>query len=175
MKRNNSEKWDTLIQRHLDGIASDEEVKELSEELESSSETRKFYLKLQQIHAILLSGEFDKPSTNDSEIRILELISNLERSNHILGKRRFLFTLGSIAATILVLLGSWSLWLGRAEMIVEITSIQGDIQWTGDGGNVMEKLEEGQALTGGTIETKSINSAIELRFDIRWFGVNDCR
>ncbi len=164
MKRNNSEKWDTLIQRHLDGIASDEEVKELSEELESSSETRKFYLKLQQIHTILLSGEFDKPSTNDSEIRILELISNLERSNHILGKRRFLFTLGSIAATILVLLGSWSLWLGRAEMIVEITSIQGDIQWTGDGGNVMEKLEEGQALTGGTIETKSINSAIELRF-----------
>ena len=49
-------------------------------------------------------------------------------------------------------------------MIVEITSIQGDVQWTGDGGNVLEKLEEGQALTGGTIETKSINSAVELRF-----------
>lgn len=164
MKRSISEKWQTLIQRHLDGITSDEEVNELSEKLESCSETRSLYLKLQHVHAILLNGECDEPVTNVSESRVLELISNLERSSHILRKRRFLFTLGSIAAAVLVLFGSWSLWIGRAETIVEITSIQGDVQWTGDGGNVIEELEEGQALTGGTIETRSINSAVELCF-----------
>ena len=153
-----------LIQRHLDGIASDEEVKKLSEKLESCSETRSLYLKLQQIHAILLNGEFEEPLTNDSEHRVLELTSNLERSNRILRKRRFLFTLGSIAAAVLVIVGSWCLWSSRAERIVEITSIQGAVQWTGDGGNVIEELEEGQALTGGTIETRSVNSVVELRF-----------
>ena len=164
MKRDNSEQWQELIQWHLDGIASDEEVKKLSEKLESCLETRSLYLKLQHIHAILLNGEFDEPSTEVSESRVLELISNLERTNHILRKRRFLFTLGSIAAAVLVMLGSWSLWSGRAETIVKIRSIQGDVQWTGDGGNVIEELESGQALTGGTIETRSVNSAVELRF-----------
>lgn len=164
MKRSISEKWQTLIQRHLDGIANEEEVNELSEKLESCSETRSLYLKLQHVHAILLNGECDEPVTNVSESRVLELISNLERSSHILRKRRFLFTLGSIAAAVLVIFGSWSLWIGRPETIVEIIYIQGDVQWTGDGGNVIEELEEGQALTGGTIETRSINSAVELCF-----------
>lgn len=164
MNRNTSEHWHELIQLHLDGIASDEEVRELSENLESCSETRLLYLKLQQIHAILLNTEVDKPSKDASENRVFELISNLERSSQILRKRRFFFTLGSIAAAVLVIFGSWSTWIGRAETIVVITSIEGDVQWTSDGGNVIEDLEEGQALTGGTIETRSINSAVELRF-----------
>lgn len=164
MKRITSEKWQALIQRHLDGIASEDEVKELSAKLESCSETRSLYLKLQQIHAVLLNGEFDELSTDVSENRVLELISNLERSSHALRKRRLLFTLGSIVAAVLVILGTWALWTGRTESIVEITSIQGDVQWTGDGGNVIEELKEGQVLTGGTIETRSINSAVELRF-----------
>jgi hypothetical protein len=164
MNRDNSEQWPELIQLHLDGIASDQEVKKLSEKLESCSETRSLYLKLQQIHAILIDGEFEEPLTNDSEHRVLELISNLEQSNRILRKRRFVFTLGSIAAAVLVMLGSWSLWSSQDETIVEITSIQGAVQWTGDGGNVIEELKEGQALTGGTIETRSIDSVVELRF-----------
>jgi hypothetical protein len=59
---------------------------------------------------------------------------------------------------------SLSLWNSQAETIAEITSIHGVVQWTGDGGSVIEELEERQALTGGTIETRSINSAVELRF-----------
>ena len=69
-----------------------------------------------------------------------------------------------IAPAVLVMLDSWSLWSSRAERLLEITSIQGAVQWTGDGGNVIEELEEGQALTGGTIETRSVNSVVELRF-----------
>ena len=107
MKRAISEKWETLIQRHLDGITSDEEVRELSERLESCPETRSLYLKLQQIHAILLNGEYDTPSTGASENRLIELITNLERSSQILRKRRFLFSLGSIAAAVLVIFGCW--------------------------------------------------------------------
>ncbi|MCP4462776.1 MAG: FecR domain-containing protein [Planctomycetaceae bacterium] len=164
MKRAISEKWETLIQRHLDGITSDEEVRELSERLESCPETRSLYLKLQQIHAILLNGEYDTPSTGASENRLIELITNLERSSQMLRKRRFLFSLGTIAAAVLVIFGCWSIWMSPEGAVVEIASIQGDVQWTGDGGSVIGELQEGQGLTGGTIETRSLNAVVELRF-----------
>lgn len=164
MKRHVNELWQDLIQRHLDGITSDEEVKKLSDKLESCSETRTLYLKLQHLHSTLMNDEFSEPSKTEPEHRILKLISDLEQSNRILKRRRILVTLASIAAAVLVILSSWLLWNSQPERIVEITSIQGAVQWTGDGGNVIEALEHGGLLTGGTIETRSVSSFVELRF-----------
>ena len=164
MNREPVELWQTLIQHHLDGIASDEEVERLSEKLESCSETRSLYLKLQQIHAILLSGELEEPFSNGSEDRVLRLVSNLEQSSQILRKRQFRLAASSIVATVLILLGIWGVWNNRPKTILEITSIQGAVQWTGDGGKVIEELAAGQVLTGGTIAARSIDSFAELRF-----------
>lgn len=164
MTRDISETWPELIQRHLDGIASEDEVAALSAKLESCSETRALYLKLQQIHAILINGDFDEPLSDDSEHRVLELISKLEQSSRSLRSRQLVFTLGSLAAAVLVILGSWSLWNSQSDTIAEIALIDGAVQWTGDGGNVIEKLEEGQSLTGGTLEMGAVHSVVELRF-----------
>jgi len=111
-----------------------------------------------------MDDEFSEPSKMDPEPRILKLISDLQQSNRILKRRRTLVTLASIAAAVFVVLGSWLAWNRQPERIVEITSIQGDVQWTGDGGNVIDALENGRLLTGGTIETRSVNSFVELRF-----------
>ena len=164
MKRQENELWQDLIQQHLDGFTSNEEVKQLSDQLESCSETRMLYLKLQHLHSTLMNDEFSEPSKTEPEHRILKLISDLEQSNHILQRRRLLISFASIAAAVFVILGSWLLWNSQPKRIVEITSIQGDVQWTGDGGNVIEALENGRLLTGGTIETRSVNSFVELRF-----------
>jgi hypothetical protein len=142
----NRESGHELIQRYLDEIASDEEVQELSGPLGSCSETRSLYLKLPDTHAVLISGELNAPISNQAEIRVLELISNLEESKRILRQRRFLSTVGSIATALLVMLGSWSLCSSRSDRIVEITSIQGGVQCTGDSGNVIEQLQAGQVL-----------------------------
>lgn len=164
MMSESNELWQTLIQHHLDGTASDEDVERLSEKLESCSETRMLYLKLQQIHEILLLGEHDEASPNSSEDRVIDLITNLERSNQVLRRKRILLTISSIAATIFLLLGGWGIWSQRPEHILEITAIQGSVQWTGNGGKVIEVLADGQALTGGTLETRSLDSYAELRF-----------
>ena len=164
MRPEPNEPWQTLIQHHLDGIASDEEIERLSEKLESCSETRMLYLKLQQIHEILLLGEHDETSPNSSEDRVIDLITNLERFNQVLRRKRTLLTISSIAATIFLLLGGWGIWSQRPEHILEITAIHGSVQWTGDGGKVIEVLTDGQVLTGGTLETRSLESYAELRF-----------
>ena len=164
MKRENNEPWQEIIQRHLDGITNKEEVKKLSAKLEACSETRLLYLKLQNIHAILLDRDLDKPHETATDQKVLNLIANLERSQRILQKRRLHFTLGSIAAAVLLMLGLGLLWLSQSAGIAEITSVQGAVRWTGDGGNVIESLEKGQILTGGTVETRSVNSVVELRF-----------
>ena len=134
MMSESNELWQTLIQHHLDGTASDEDVERLSEKLESCSETRMLYLKLQQIHEILLLGEHNEDSPNSSEDRVIDLITNLERFNQVIRRKRILLTISSIAATIFLLLGGWCIWSQRPEHILEITAIQGSVQWTGNGG-----------------------------------------
>lgn len=164
MKQRSAEHWHDLIQRYLDGIASVEEVKELSTQLESCSETRTFYLRLQQIHALLLTGEYEQKSTSESESRVIELISSLERSQRRLQRKRTFLTLGSLVASVLILFAAWSLWTAPSDRIVEITSINGPVQWTGDGGKVVQELKAGEILTGGTIESRAVNSSVDLRF-----------
>ncbi|MDG2013462.1 MAG: FecR family protein, partial [Pirellulaceae bacterium] len=164
MNRKTSESWHELIQRHLDGITNKEEVKKLSTKLENCSETRLLYLKLQNIHAVLFNSDLDEPLNKRTDQNVLELISNLEQSQRTLTKRRFLITLSSIAAAVLLMLGVGYLWIIQSDGIAKITSIQGAVRWTGDGGRVIETLETGQDLTGGTIETRSVNSVVELRF-----------
>ncbi len=74
------------------------------------------------------------------------------------------------------MLGGWGVWSQRAKHILKITAIQIAAQWTGDGGKIIEVSgegqvlaegqvsAEGQALTGGTLEARSLDSFVELQF-----------
>ena len=157
-------RWRDLIQRHLDGIASHQEVKTLSSQLESCSETRLLYLRMQHIHASLLTDDFDEQPIGSTEQRVLELISQLEQTKVTLQTRRQLLTVTSIAAAIFLMVSIWFILSNRSADIIEVTKIQGSVRWTGDGGNVIEDLRAGQRLTGGTLETTSVDSLALLTF-----------
>ncbi|MDG2223324.1 MAG: hypothetical protein P8L85_18220 [Rubripirellula sp.] len=68
------------------------------------------------------------------------------------------------------MLGGWGVWSQRGKHILKITAIQIAAQWTGDGGKIIEVSAEGrvsaegQALTGGTLEARSLDSFVELQF-----------
>ena len=49
-------------------------------------------------------------------------------------------------------------------IIAEITGLSGAVLWTGDGGRVVEDLEVGTKLVGGTVEGITPDSWVELRF-----------
>ncbi len=45
--------WDTLIQKHLDGLTTEEEAKALSARIVEDAEVRSRYLKAAQVHGAL--------------------------------------------------------------------------------------------------------------------------
>lgn len=155
--------WDVLIHRYLDGVASEEEVAQLSQQLEADAETRLNYLRLADIHGVLATTqEFGEPRSA-SEPRVLELASQFERHKVSSVRRRFLFALSTAAAIVLIFWASTA-WKSHISSIATITAIEGVVQWIGDGGQMANDLQMGQSLTGGTIEARSVDSLVELRF-----------
>ena len=50
---NNEPNWDLIIQRHLDGLTSEDEAKILSVRIIEDDEIRSLYLKAAQLHGAL--------------------------------------------------------------------------------------------------------------------------
>ncbi|HIA19011.1 MAG TPA: hypothetical protein EYN70_06270 [Planctomycetaceae bacterium] len=72
--------WEFVIGRYLDGIATAEEVKALSAELESDEHARLLYLRLAGIHAKLATDEFAEPIGGETEDQLRDLVVQLESS-----------------------------------------------------------------------------------------------
>ncbi|MAI69825.1 MAG: hypothetical protein CMM01_02810 [Rhodopirellula sp.] len=159
-----NEKWQELIQLHLDGIANQEQVKNLSAQLEICFDTRLLYLRMQHIHSSLLTGEFSEMPFAPSEQRVLQLISDLEESKPTHQHRRYLFIAASTTAAIALLLGLLFILSSQSAASIEVTTIEGPVRWTGHDGHVIEKLNVGQMLTGGTIQTTAADSQATLTF-----------
>ncbi len=156
-----SRDWESLIHRHLDGIATPQEVADLSARLESNSETRLLYLRMARIHAVLASDDFDQSSAQNSELRFRELLDRIET----LDKRRRAYRLAVAATALIALVASFYLTRpNREPQIAMITSIDGVIRWTGDGGHISKQVEPGQQLTGGTLESLAVDSSVALEF-----------
>jgi ferric-dicitrate binding protein FerR (iron transport regulator) len=159
----NQQDYETLIHRYLDGIATNEEVAQLSQQLESDAEMRLSYLRLADIHASLaMTEEFDEPRS-ESETQVLEFVSQLEQSNPSSLRRPLPFALGT-AAVVMMMICAWTVWKTRPSSIATITAIEGVVEWIGDGGQVNKDLHVGRSLTRGTIEASSVDSFLELRF-----------
>ena len=80
--------WESVIERHLDGIASAEEIAALSEKLESDADTRLLYLRLAGIHATLATGELDEPASSEDEEDGLVEPNEGEPVNLLIAKQR---------------------------------------------------------------------------------------
>ncbi|MDA7618463.1 FecR family protein [Verrucomicrobia bacterium] len=155
--------WEALIHRYLDGKANRQEIAQLSRELESDGEMRLNYLRMANIHGALATIEEFDESRSASETRMLELVSQFEQYKPSPQKRRFQYALSAVTFLLLVI-GVWTTWIFWPSSIVTITSIEGIVQWMGDGGKVIKDLKVGQSLTGGIIEARSRDSFLEFRF-----------
>lgn len=156
MNRGDSEHWHELIQRHLDGLLEEAEVQKLSVKLESCVKTRSLYLKLQQIHAMLLCKDLDwSPTDSASDLR-------LER-NPLQTTKRVLLALAGVA--LIAFLTQTYLIRDFRNEIITVTSVGGPIAWTGDGGRVSNELAVGEKLPGGTMELLAPDSFVEFAFE----------
>ena len=164
MNANQPAGWRDLIEKHLDGLASDQEVAELSDQLERCAETRALYLKLQQVHAFLILREYSIPSSSETSLQDTARIPVVEHIDQESSTRWRQIAFAIVGLFLLGMLISRSFLTVSDATIVEITSLQGDVQWTGNDGQVIEHLEAGQALTGGTLETRSLESSAEFLF-----------
>ena len=182
--------WESVIGRHLDGIASAEEIAALSEKLESDADTRLLYLHLAEIHATLATGELDEPTSSEDEDQLLGLVEQLESSRQqqegrrtIVDDQRWstsLWLLATAAMVIVALSGGliYQLTYSNSETnniaiqghvsdvsIARITGLSGSLIWTGDRGQIVRDVKIGTELAGGTIEGMSPDSWFELQFN----------
>ncbi len=159
-----SRDWESLIHRHLDGVATSEEVAELSERLESDAETRLMYLRLARIHATLSADDFDEPSIQESENRFSDLMEQFEALDKRRRFHRFVASVAAVAAVITLMAGLYIFRPRIEPRIATISSINGAIRWTGAGGQVYDNVEPGRELTGGTLESLSVDSSAAFEF-----------
>jgi len=184
--------WESVIERHLDGIASAEEIAALSEKLESDADTRLLYLHLAEIHATLATGELDEPASSEDEDQLLGLVEQLESSRQqqegrrtIVDDQRWsksssLWLLGTAAMIIVALSAGliYQLTYPNSDTnniaiqdnisnisIAKITGLSGSLIWTGDRGQIVRNVKIGTELAGGTIEGMSPDSWFELQFN----------
>ena len=184
--------WESVIERHLDGIASAEEITALSEKLESDADTRLLYLRLAGIHATLATGELDDPASSEDEDQLRGLVEQLESSRQQQEGRRTIVDdqrwskstslwLLATAAMVIVALSAgliYQLTYSNSETnniaiqgdvsdvsIARITGLSGSLIWTGDRGQIVRDVKIGTELAGGTIEGMSPDSWFELQFN----------
>jgi ferric-dicitrate binding protein FerR (iron transport regulator) len=160
----NRHDWESVIGRHLDGIASAEEIAALSEKLESDADTRLLYLRLAGIHATLATGELDEPASGEAEDQLLDLVEQLESSRKQQRGRRTVLSVVAVVATVTLIAGIYFWRPSEEPQIATISGVSGSLVWTGDGGRVVEDLSVGTKLTGGTVEGLTPSSWVELKF-----------
>ncbi|MCS5630097.1 MAG: hypothetical protein NZ744_04650, partial [Pirellulaceae bacterium] len=186
--------WELLIGRYLDGIATAEEVKALSAELESAEHTRLLYLRLAGIHAKLATGALAARTGGETEDQLRDLVVQLESSvKHrqdlagVNGQRwpkSTLQRLLAVAAGVIAVLAVGLVYqlihpgqgIQEASNIVThrpiadapiatITGLSGSLIWTGDRGQIVRDIKVGRELAGGTIEGMAPDSWFELQFN----------
>lgn len=144
------------IQEFLDGCVTPNQVQDLSQQLEADPELRLVYLRLARLHAKLSTDFADEPSL-EYDLRV-----------PVPGRK---YRPALLASFGLMLLMICVVFLGRAsrnsntvQPMLTVMCAQGNIKWTGDGGQVIFDLDAGKSLSGGSIETLSADAWCELQF-----------
>ena len=122
----NNRDWKSIIQCHLDGVTTREEVTKLSEQLESDTDTWLLYLQLARVPAALAADGFDESSIGESERRFLNLITRLDSVDRKCRTRRLVLSVVAAAATFASV---YFLRPGTQPQIATITSVYGVIQF----------------------------------------------
>lgn len=156
-----------LIEQVLQGTATDEQKQELQDHLLANPEDRKVYLHHLNLHSALrrqfaFDGEVETPGqlalANEGPT------AHVTRRGTVIPKiAKWSWATGAVVAVVWIA----SLFFQRPNVerpIATITGISGALQWTGDGGRVLDRLSVGTELPGGTVEGMTPNSWFEFEF-----------
>ncbi len=160
-----------LVERVLQETASDEQRQELQARLTTNPEDRKAYLHHLNLHSALrrqfaFDGEEEMPAQLDSAS------SGLASTTRAARPRLASWSWVAVVAAAVVVIATLVFQQPNAEPplaritppIARITELSGSLQWTGDGGRVLDELSVGSELPGGTIEGMTPRSWFELEF-----------
>jgi anti-sigma factor RsiW len=140
--------------RHADGQLSEAEADQVAASLRNDPEARRFLREMAE-QAVMIA-DLEREAQGRRAL-LQEHTPATPAQSGIVGfpapSRRFTAVL-AVAASIAILLSAALLFLKfqhRGE-IATITALDGAIQWTGDGGQVVRNLQVGTKLQGGIIE-----------------------
>ena len=141
--------WESIITKHLDGVATIEEVADLSKAIESDESVRLLYLRMARVHAVLAT------SPND-----VGRVVSIDEERPI--SRRWWM---QAAAVFVVLLASFAMVWFEASPQVVITDINGAVRWTRIDGDSRYTSTPGSSVSAGTLESMTPDSSATLKFE----------
>jgi len=155
-----------LIERVLQGTASDEQKREFDARLLASAEDRGEYLHRLNLHSAL-SRQFAYDAEGDApaQFGLASAVQDAAKTPRGRTTRTAWWSWAAVAAAAIVLVaGVTFMRPGAEEAIATVTEMNGALQWTGDGGRVVHDIEAGSSLRGGTLESLSADSWAVLTF-----------
>ncbi|NQT38944.1 MAG: ankyrin repeat domain-containing protein [Planctomycetes bacterium] len=162
-----------LIERHLRGELSEAEKERLAELLDSDPSARKDFVEQVQWDTQLAEvlrengrGRDSSGEPNAHQNAESGVAPPIRTPSQRTPTKTFTRTLLAIAAVVIVALTA-TLFFKRPSPprpIAKITGLSGSLQWTGDGGRVVNDLSVGTEMSGGTVEGMTPGSWFELEF-----------
>lgn len=140
--------WESIIAKYLDGVATIEEVADLSTAIESYESVRLLYLRMARVHAALATSPTGAG-------RVVPLAEERPFCRTEWMKVAALFVVGfAVFATF---------WFGRNSQAV-ITDVTGAVRWTRIDGNARYIDSPGASVSAGTLESMTPDSSATLKF-----------
>lgn len=143
-----------LVNGYCSGSLSKAEFAELENRLRESREMRRLLIEYRSIEAGLPSA-IAAGRDEQVELRFEKKSSSI---------RRLRFALLATAAGFLLMFGLNIFGPDSEPQLATLDSLTGSVRWTGTGGQVVDDVQSGRALTGGTIECLSADSSANLEF-----------
>ncbi len=157
----------SLIRAYADAEITPEQLEELEQMLRVDETAREVFLREHNILSALEDLALEEQGANNANNTVdPQLIPQQSQTASTVSKLKAsswsyalaIVCIVAIAANIFLLQPA-----GEPE-IITITGLSGEVNWTGDGGQVTQALGKGKRLTGGTFELLSANSWIEFEF-----------
>ncbi len=149
-----------LIELVLQETASDQQRRRLQARLLASAEDRRLYLHRLNLHSALRRRfAFDGEAETAAQLDLPRSGRDSDgRAPSPRGRLAGWSWAVTAAAVVALIAGVYWLRPNAQLQIATITEMNGALQWTGDGGQVVRDLQTGSSLRGGTLESLSADS-----------------
>ncbi|MEC8474413.1 MAG: FecR family protein, partial [Planctomycetota bacterium] len=165
-----------VTQKHLDGIANEQEVRWLSKLLESNSTACEIYLELQDIHAALTTNDTEdltsnlsdniQPRASDAKEGMEPSPKELQASQLSVPSRLPAFIALAVSVLILAIFSTYLLRAPSEEStLIRLKELSGQVTWIGNGGKMKSSLKPGDCLSGGTMELGAPDAHVSFTYE----------